>query len=118
MYVIKFTDYGLQNVRALSKSVRNALKAELLEKLAADPHRCSVGLTTILRGFRSYHWNDYRIVFKIYDDLQAISIAAVGKHDKNAKIDVYKRLEAVVSQGRLAQKALIALKGFSLPDSG
>jgi hypothetical protein len=41
-----------------------------------------------------------------------VAIAGLGKHSKDVKKDVYKRLESLVSQGKLAEKILATLRGF------
>lgn len=115
MYIIKFTDDGLADVKALPKNIKNALKAELVEKLATDPYNQSEGLLSVLKGWRSYCFGDYRVIFKVYDDLNAIGIAAIGKHDREAQKDVYKKLETLVIGGSLAEKMLIAMRGFTFP---
>src|SRR2546430_3284359 len=35
----------------------------------------------------------FRSVFKLYDDLQIIAVAGIGKHSSHAIQDIYKRLE-------------------------
>lgn len=115
LYTLKFTGEGLADVKALPKNIRNSLKAALVEKIASDPRNYSTPLTSALKGWWSFCWRDYRIIFKIYDDLKAIAIAAVGKHSKEAQQDVYRKLEALVIQGKLAESTLIALRGFSPP---
>jgi mRNA-degrading endonuclease RelE of RelBE toxin-antitoxin system len=115
VYVIKFTDDGLKDVRDLPKNIRNALKAELIEKVAGDPYNHSEPLLSVLKGWRSFRFGDYRIIFKVYDDLKAIGIAAIGKHDPEAHKDVYKRLETLVIGGSFAEKMLVTMRGFTFP---
>jgi hypothetical protein len=47
--------------------------------------------------------------------LNAVAIAAIAKHDEEAQKDVYKKLELIVSQGKMAERAISALRGFSFP---
>jgi mRNA-degrading endonuclease RelE of RelBE toxin-antitoxin system len=114
VYVIKFTDEGLADVKALPGNVRNALKADLIEKVATDPYNHSQALLSALKGWRSFGFREYRVIFKIYDDLKAIGIAAIGEHDPDAHKDVYKKLEALVIGGSVAEKMLITMRGFTL----
>jgi mRNA-degrading endonuclease RelE of RelBE toxin-antitoxin system len=113
VYTIKLTENGLADVKALPRNVKNSLKAELLEKLATDPYNHSTELSSVLRGWRSFQWMDYRVVFKVYDDLKAIGIEAVGKHDHEAQKDIYKRLEVLVEKGKLANSVLSTFRGFT-----
>lgn len=115
MYILKFTDAGLMDVRALPKPIRNFLKKELQEKVAEDPVGCSQELSGVLRGWRSFHCGEYRVIYKVYDDLRAVAIAGIGKHDPDAAKDVYRRLENLANTGKLANEMLIAVRGFSLP---
>lgn len=116
MYILKFTKGGLADVKSLPKHVKNSLKAELLGKLAVDPLSCSTPLTSALEGWRSFHWQDWRVVFKVYPDLNAIGIEAVGKHDSDASLDVYKKLEQVAWNGKIAERLLVAIRSFTLSD--
>ena len=115
MYAVKFTSEGLADVKALPKDARNFLRKQILGRLAQEPHRCSKELRHPLEGWRSFHCGNYRIVFRVYDDLQAIAVAAVGRRLPQSPSDVYKRLEALAAQGRLAESVLKVLREFSGP---
>ena len=111
MYRILFTPEGKQDVDALPKKVKNSLKKEI-QKLAADPLGASIALREPLECWRSYHWRNYRIIFMLFDDMETIAVAAVGKRLPRSKLDVYRKLERLASEGKLAQKILAALRGF------
>lgn len=113
MYVIKFTEHGLADVKALAKNVRNSLKKDLLKKLAVDPYGTSVELVDPLKGWRSFHWKRYRVVFKVYEEVKTIAIAGVGERSAQSKENVYRQLEALAAQGKLAENILRLLRGFS-----
>jgi mRNA-degrading endonuclease RelE of RelBE toxin-antitoxin system len=113
MYVIKFTDDGLEDVRRLPKNVRNALKAEMRSKLAVNPTGCGEALQNVLNGWYSYHYRGYRVVYKVFEDLRAVGVVGIGKHDPSLAKDIYRRLEASARQGKLAESVLVALRGFS-----
>ena len=115
MYTIKFTDAGLQDVKDLPKNVKNALKKELVEKLAADPQGHGEALHHALEGWHSFHYLEYRVVYKIFEDLLAIGVAGIGKHDKDAEVDIYRRLEGAVKNGQLAHSMLLTLRTFAVP---
>jgi hypothetical protein len=68
-----------------------------------------------LAGWRSFHFGEYRVIYKVFDDLLAVAIAGVGKHDAEAALDVYRRLEAVAKTGKLAEAILLTLNGLSWP---
>ena len=117
MYLIKFTDSGLDDVRRLRKNERNFLQKEIRNKLEVDPLGHSFELSGPLMEYRSAHIGDYRVIFKVFDDLMAIAIVGIGKHDDNAKIDIYRRLEIIVKQGSWADRVMATLKGFTRPPS-
>lgn len=113
MYVLKFTQDGLADVKALPKNVKNSLKKELQRKIAVDPYGCSMELAELLKGWRSFHWRNYRIVFRVYDDLKAVAIAGIGLRSPQSGSDIYRRLETVAAEGKLAENILQLLRGFS-----
>ena len=113
MYALKFTRQGLGDVRALAKNIRGPLRNVLKQKLAVDPKGCSSELREPLQGFRSLHWKQYRVVFKIYEDYKIVAIAGVGERSAHSRSSVYRRLETLVARGRLAEELLSTLRGFS-----
>ncbi len=115
MYDIQFTDDGLRDVKALPKNVRNALGKAMKEQLSADPYSSSAGLRAPLDGWRSFHYGKHRVLFRVYKKEKTVAVAAVGKHDKDEAIDVYKRLEEIAKQGKLAEQVLATLRGLSAP---
>ena len=112
-YEIRFTDDGLRDVKALPKNAKNSLQKALREKVATDPEACSEELREPLAGLRSFHFGKYRVVFKFYADSHAIAILGIGQHSRGGKEDIYKRLEVLASQGKLAEHILHTLRGFS-----
>lgn len=113
IYSIQFTADGLKDAKALPKNVKNSLARELRNKLAKDPAGCSEELREPLTGWRSFHSGKYRLIFKLYEDLQIIAIAGIGKHSLQPSHDVYRRLELVARRGRLAESILATLRSFS-----
>ena len=112
-YFIRFTDEGLQDVKALPRNVQNHLKKEILKRIGKDPTGCSLELKPPLEKYSSCHIGDYRVVFYLAEDIRSVAIAGIGKHSKDAKKDVYKKLEGLVRQGKLAEKILATLRGFN-----
>ncbi len=112
-YRIQFTRDGLKDAKALPRNVKNSLARELKAILARNPTSSSEALREPLAGWRTFHWGKYRVVFKLYDDLQIIAVAGIGKHSSHALQDIYKRLEELAQTGRLAEKIVAALRGFS-----
>lgn len=111
-YVIRFTDQGLEDVKALPKSVRNHLKKEILSRIGKDPIGCSDRLNRPLEKYRSCHIGDYRVVFYLAEDIRSVAIAGIGKHSQDTAKDIYKKLESLADQGKLAEKILATLRGF------
>jgi mRNA-degrading endonuclease RelE of RelBE toxin-antitoxin system len=114
-YVIKLTDDGLADVKSLPKNVRNALKKVMKNKVVSDPYGCLHELKEPLAGWGTFHFGEYRVIYKVFDDLRAVGIAGVGRHDVEAILDIYRRLEAVAKTGKLAERILITMKGVSRP---
>jgi len=113
VFVIKFTEDALADVKALPKNVRNSLKREFQRVLARDPYGCSLELREPLEGWWSFHWKKYRIVFKVYDDSRIIAVGGVGERAPRSRSDIYRRLEVLAAEGKLAAKVLAVLRGFS-----
>ena len=115
MYLIRFTDEGLADAARLKKNEKNFLKKEIKDRLEKSPLENSEELQGTLKDYRSAHIENYRVVFKIYEELMAIAIVGIGKHDANAKRDTYQRLGALVNQGKFAEHVMATLRGFSRP---
>jgi mRNA-degrading endonuclease RelE of RelBE toxin-antitoxin system len=113
VYTIQFTDEGLQDVKALPKHVMNSLKKEMAEKVQRDPVGCAEPLQGVLAGWYSFHYLEYRVIYKVYEDLSAVGVVAVGRHDPDLTADIYRRLEAAVHTGKLAESVLATLRGFT-----
>ena len=115
MYLIKFSTEGLADVVGLKKNEKNFLKREIRDRLAKDPVGNSYELHGALKDYRSAHIGPFRVIFKVYEELMGIAIVGIGKHDSSAKVGVYRRLEALVSQGHFAEQVMAVLKGFTQP---
>ena len=112
MYHVRFTTEAHSDVQALPKNVRNSLKKEI-QKLAADPTGQSLELREPLRDWRSYHWRNYRIIFMVLEELETIAIAAVGKRLPGAQADIYRQLERLAREGKLAERILKTLRDIN-----
>ena len=115
MYVAKFTPQAVADIRGLPKNTRTSLKKEFEKTILKDPSGCSEDLTEPLAGFRSFHFRDYRVVYRIYEDLNAIAVVGVGKKTNDPSSDVYKRLERLATSGKLADSVLKTLRLLSSP---
>ena len=115
MYVAKFTPQAVADIRRLPKNTRTSLKKEFEKTILKDPSGCSEGLTEPLADFRSFHFREYRIVYRIYEDRNAIAVVGVGKKTPDPSSDVYKRLENLASSGKLADAVLRTLRHLSSP---
>ncbi len=115
MYSLGFTSEAADNVRQLPKNVRNRLKTALTGEFAEDPVGCSLELREPLAEFRCFHWEKYRIVFKVEEKLGSVAIVGVGLRSPQSVTNVYRRLEALANTGKLAeqmQQALVHIRGF------
>lgn len=109
MYRSHFTAVALQDVKASPKNVRNPLKKEFEKKIHVDPIGCSEPLTGQLENFRSFHFRDYRVVYRVFPNLSAVSVVGIGKKDEGHQAEIYQKLEALAKQGKLAEAVLRAL---------
>jgi len=114
VYVLKFTGDAVADIKTLiPKHLRGPLKKELQEKVAVDPRGCSHELKRDLDGYNSFTWQDYRVVYKVFDDLRAIAVVGVGLRSPQSKENIYRRLEVLARTGKLAQGVLFSLRGFT-----
>ena len=114
MYVLKFTSDAVADIKAVvPRHLKGPLQKALLAKVAPNPVGCSRGLCYELEGYRSFQWQDYRIVYKVFDDLRAVAVVGVGLRSPQSTENIYRKLEALAQSGRLAQGVLFSIRGFS-----
>jgi addiction module RelE/StbE family toxin len=113
LYRSVFTDDALDDVKRLPKNVRNALKKEFDKKIHVDPFSCSEELSGILGPYRNFHYGDYRIVYRVFEDMRIISVVGLGRKNKEYQTDLYKRLEDLANRGRLADAVLETYRRIS-----
>jgi mRNA-degrading endonuclease RelE of RelBE toxin-antitoxin system len=106
LYTSKFTDEALENLRGLPKNVKNALKKEFKKKIHVNPVECSEPLTGVLEKYRSFHYGEYRVVYRVFEETKTVAIVGIGKKDKSHQTNLYKRLERLAKAGRLAETVL------------
>ena len=106
MYSSTFTAEALDNVKKLPKNIRNALKKEFEKTLHVDPVGCSVRLSDPLEEYRGFHFDEYRVVFKVFEDIKVIAVVGVGKKDANHHAEIYRHLESLAKSGKLAATML------------
>ena len=115
MYISKFTSDALEDIKSLPKNVKNALKKQFEEVIHRNPD-CSDPLEGQLAGFRSFHFEEYRVVYKVFEDLRGIAVVGVGKKDKDSRYSaLYQKLEALATSGKLADTVLQTMRLFSYP---
>ncbi len=106
MYSSKFTPDALQDAKNLPKNVRNALRKEFEKKIHADPVVCSEPLSGPLKDYRSFHYGDYGVVYRVFEDLCIVAVVGIGKKDKRHQTELYNRLETLVRAGKVAEAVL------------
>jgi mRNA-degrading endonuclease RelE of RelBE toxin-antitoxin system len=114
LYRSVFTDDALNDVKRLPKNVRNALKKEFEKKIHVDPFSCSEELAGILGHYRSFHYGNYRVVYRVFEGMKVVSVVGLGKKNKDHQTDLYKRLEDLANRGRLADAVLETYRTISL----
>ena len=115
MYVAKFVPEAVDDLKRLPKNVRNALKREIEKTVLRDPVGCSMQLNEPLAGFRSFHFGNYRVVYRVFEDLNAIAVVGIGEKDAHHYSDVYKKLENLANTGKLADTVLKTLRFLAPP---
>ncbi len=106
MYTSKFIDEALADVKKLPKNVRNTLRGEFKKKIHIDPVGCSEPLERLLADYRSFHYGDYRVIYRVFEDIKAVSVVGVGKKDEGHHAAIYRQLETLAATGKLAQAVL------------
>lgn len=104
MYVAKFTSEAIEDIKSLPKGHKNSLRKAIEKKLLTNPEECSEKLMEPLAGFRSFHSGDYRVVFRVVEDLNVVAVVGVGL--KTASANVYRKLAELVRTGKLADSVL------------
>lgn len=113
MYRSQFTDDAKADIRARPKNIRNSLRKEFEKVVHVDPYECSVKLGGDLSDFRSFHYEEYRIVFRVFEDIEAIIVVSAGKKDADHHAEVYKHLETLAQKGKLAETVLETYRSLS-----
>ncbi len=82
-----YTKRAARDIRKLDPQVRRRV-SKALQRLAEEPLR-GKPLQLNLRGLRSYRTADYRIIYRVVDDVLEILVIAVGH-----RREVYDRIKS------------------------
>jgi mRNA-degrading endonuclease RelE of RelBE toxin-antitoxin system len=115
LYFSRFTRDAIENIRALPENARNRLKREFQKKILQSPIACSEPLVGPLVAFRSFHFLNYRVIYRVYEDLEMIAVGGVGKKNKGHFAEIYNRLERLARSGKLADEFLRAIRLLEAP---
>jgi len=113
-YTIGFVAAANQDVASLDGGIKKRLKKALTDKLAVDPEGYGTPLRGDFAGYWKHEFASHRVIYRIYADKRLIVICAVGKRQGEHVSDVYRRLEAVVKSGKLAEQILTVLKDLEV----
>jgi mRNA-degrading endonuclease RelE of RelBE toxin-antitoxin system len=114
LYVLKFTSQAVADIKSIiPKNLRGPMQKALVEKVATDPVGCSKELQRELSGFRSFTWQKYRVVYRVFDELLAVAVVGVGLRSPQSAENIYRKLEVIARTGELAQGVLFSLRGFT-----
>ena len=102
MYRSQFTNDALEDLRALPKNLWNRLQQEFIRKIHRDPKGCSEPLTGVLEKFRSFPFGEYRVVYRVFEDLKAVTVVGIWKKDEAHRTEDYEHLESKAKTCRLA----------------
>lgn len=114
VYRSQFTDDAKVDVRALPKNIKNSLKKEFEKVVHVDPVGCSEALGGELSDFRSFHHEEYRIIFRVFEDIEAIAVVGVGQKNSDHQAQVYHHLEKLARTGQLAATVLDTYRSLSI----
>jgi len=106
VYRSQFTDEALKDLRRLPKNVRNRLEQEFVRKIHRDPMGCSEPLTGLLEEFRSFHFGEYRVIYRVFEEMNAVTVVGIGKKDQGHRAEIYEQLESLAKTGKLAAALL------------
>ena len=112
MYVLKFTSAAIGDLKTVPKHLKGPLRKELVENLAVNPIGCSHELQGDLKGYRSFVWQEYRVVCRVFEDVKAIAVVGMGLRSAQSAENIYRKLEVLARTGELAQGVLFSLRGF------
>jgi mRNA-degrading endonuclease RelE of RelBE toxin-antitoxin system len=114
LYVLKFTKEAVADIKSIiPKHLKGPLKKDLGDKVAHDPIGCSKELQRELSGYRSFTFQEYRVVYRVFDELLAVAIVGVGLRSPQSADNIYRKLEVLARTGELAQGVLFSIRGFT-----
>ncbi|HXC32742.1 MAG TPA: type II toxin-antitoxin system RelE/ParE family toxin [Verrucomicrobiae bacterium] len=113
MYTSKFTPDALVNIKGLPKHIRNAMKKGFEKTVHVDPVACSEPLTGLLENYRSYHFGEYRVIYRVFEDIKAVAVVGVGMKDQSHHAEIYQKLELLAKTGELAATVLDTYRSIS-----
>lgn len=79
MYEVEITPEGLRHLNQLPEKVRNAALAAMLGPIADNPQRLGKPLLGELEGLHSARRGDYRIIYEIFEEDQAVLLHRVQR---------------------------------------
>jgi len=116
-YVLKFTSGAVADIKTIiPRQLKGPLQKELLAKVTTEPVACSHELHNELAGYRSFPWREYRVVYKVFDDLRVVAVVGLGLRSAQSSENIYRGLERLARTGELAQGLLFSLRGFTEKD--
>jgi mRNA-degrading endonuclease RelE of RelBE toxin-antitoxin system len=115
LYVSKFTSAAIEDIGTVPKNARNRLKREFQNNIHQNPIACSEPLIGPLAAFRSFHFLNYRVIYRVYEDLKMIAVVGIGKKGKAHFAEIYERLEQLAKSGKLADEFLRAIRLLESP---
>jgi mRNA-degrading endonuclease RelE of RelBE toxin-antitoxin system len=111
-YNVLFTSDAEKDVDSLDGSIQKRLKKVLANKLAHDPEGYGTPLRGVLTGYWKHEFASHRVVYRIYPDMAALVVCAVGKRQSEHITDVYKQLEPIVKAGKVAEQILAVVRSL------
>jgi mRNA-degrading endonuclease RelE of RelBE toxin-antitoxin system len=113
VWIIEFTPSAKIDVRSIPKGLRQSLRKRLEEVVAVNPENCSEELTGPLAEFRSHHFEEYRIIYKILPTHHKVVVVGVGEKNADHHAEIFKNLEGLANAGKLAESILASMRVIS-----
>jgi mRNA-degrading endonuclease RelE of RelBE toxin-antitoxin system len=106
VYEPKFAPGMAKAIKKLPKITRDCLRDGLERIVCNDPVGCSEELTGPLAGFRSFHCENYRVIYKVCEDHKVVAIVGIAQKSIGQYAQMYKTLGELAMAGKFADSLL------------
>jgi mRNA-degrading endonuclease RelE of RelBE toxin-antitoxin system len=108
-FELRYTPDAGTDIKGLDGSVRKHLRKVLETKLAVDPESYGLPLRGSLTNYWKHEFAGHRVIYRIYPAQGIVAVCAVGPRKGGDAEDIYRKLDAVIKTGRLAEQVASVL---------